>query len=107
MFRDEVGWGVKNKSGFGCSSLIEFADYSLTLSEFLGTSVPILDGSNWWLTVKYFVCQDVVVFFYLRFGLSLLDAEVALGDKGMVISSVTLLLNFCVLIAQDIGETVD
>jgi hypothetical protein len=43
----------------------------------------------------------------LRFGLSLLDAEVALGDKGMVISSVTLLLNFCVLIAQDIGETVD
>lgn len=107
VFGDEVGGGIEDKRAFGSSSLSKFANDPLSLPHLLVVIIPVLNGANGRLTLKYFVSQYIILLVDLNLGFFLLNSQMAFWYKCMVVASVSMLLNLGLLVAHNISESVD
>lgn len=76
-----------------------FADVSLALSELLISTIPIFYGPNGGLTIEHLLGQQIIILINLHLHFLLLNSEVTFGDKGPIVTSISMFLDLRLLVA--------
>lgn len=76
-----------------------FADVSLTLSELLISTIPIFYSPNRRLTIEHLLRQQIIILINLHLHFLLLNSKVTLRDKSSVVTSISMFLDLCLLVA--------
>lgn len=80
-------------------SISVFADISLSLSELLISTIPIFYSANGWPTIEHLLRKQIIILINLHLHFLLLNAEVTFGDKGSIVSSISMFLDLRLLVA--------